>query len=224
MSLVRWQNVLFLILTFGDIVLYAPKKKIPHALFHGIGFLFGFLPQMIVWKIVYGSFLLIPMGNETMHWVQPHILSVLFSARHGLFTWNPVFIISILGLCILYKKNKQITIYLLVTFLLQVYINAVPTNWWCGSSYGYRRLLDCLPIFILGLAIFINLFSQKVSIRIIYAIGLLFILWNVGLMSQFAFGIISHTEPVSFLEIFKNQFTQVPEKIGTILRYIVLRH
>jgi hypothetical protein len=223
-SLVRWQNVLFLIIPLLDIILVKQQRKLSYLLYLGFGFLFGFLPQMIVWKIVYGSFLLIPMGNETMQWFQPQFFSVLFSTRHGLFTWTPIFVFSILGLIFLYKKEPRITLYLLLAFLLQVYINAVPTNWWCGSSFGYRRLLDCLPIFILGLAMFLEIVSQKVSRRILYPVIGILILWNIGFMAQFVFGMVNHTQPVSFLEVAVNQFTRVPQKIETIIRYLFFRH
>jgi hypothetical protein len=159
-----------------------------------------------------------------MNWLHPQILSVLFSTRHGLFTWTPIFIFSIIGLILLYKKEKRITFYLALVLLLEIYINAVPNNWWCGSSFGYRRMLDYLPIFILGLAIFIDYISQHIPIRLLYAIGILLVLWNIGLMAQFVFGMISHTEAVSFKVVFQNQFTQVPEKLGTIVRYLLLRH
>lgn len=223
-SLVRWQNVLFLVLPSLDIILVKQYRKLSFLLFLGFGFLFGFLPQMIIWKIVYGSFLLIPMGNETMHWLNPQLLSILFSSRHGLFTWTPIFVFSMVGLIFLFKKETRITLYLLIVFLLQVYINAVPTNWWCGSSFGYRRLLDCLPIFILGLAMFFEIVSQKISMRILYLVIGFLILWNIGFMTQFVFGMVSHTQSVSLIEVAKNQFTHVPEKIGTILRFILLRH
>ena len=113
---------------------------------------------------------------------------------------------------------------LILVFVLQVYINGVPRNWWCGSSFGYRRMLDLLPIFILGLAVFMEWVKEYLPVKVVYSVLVLLVIWNIGFMIQFVFGMISHTAPVSFQEVARNQFTQVPEKLMTILRYIFFRH
>lgn len=39
-----------------------------------------------------------------------------------------------------------------VAFALQVYINSTARDWWSGHSFGQRRLISSLPLFVFGLA------------------------------------------------------------------------
>ena len=223
-TLVRWQNAVMLIPPLLDYFILKKEntnKWVPLYLLSGV---VAFLPQMIVWKIVYGSFFLIPMGGDTMNWYHPAILQVLFSSRHGFFFWHPLFIFSLLGLILFYKKDRSLSIYFLLLFLFQVIINAIPFNWWAGSSFGYRRLLDLLPLYILGLAYLISILDGPNTKKWIWVIGRLLILWNVGLILQFSLGLISHTEPVSFRDIMINQFTIVPSRIVRVIQYLIFRH
>lgn len=221
-ALVRWQNALLGIFLLGDILLL--KLPLKYLFFYSLAFILGFMPQMAVWKVVYGNYLLVPTGGESLHWTHPMFLEVLFSTRHGFFTWNPIFLFSFLGLYYFYRMDSKVTFYFLLLFILEVYVNAAFENWWCGASFGYRRLLDYLPFYILGLAVFFEHAKKKTPVSILYLLGILFVVWNIGFMLQYALGMISHTQPVSLAVVAENLITRVPEKMGTIIHYILFKH
>ncbi len=221
--LVRWQNLFIIGLPLVDMGINRTENHVKKIIFLLSGFGIGCLPQIIIWKIIYGTFVLIPIGKETMNWTSPRILSVLFSSQHGFFLWNPIYLFCITGLFFLVKKQKLLTGFSLVFFLLEVYINSVPTNWYCGSSFGYRRLLDLLPFYALGLGYWVDKNThQKADFAWILLFTLLS-LWNMGFMVQFALGKISHTDPVNFYEVTMNQIFWLPAKLSHILGYLAGR-
>jgi hypothetical protein len=222
-SLIRWQDLFILGFPFFDLWLNKEKQIVKKTSFLLIGFGLGCLPQIIIWKIVYGSYLLVPMGNENMNWFSSRIFSVLFSAQHGFILWNPIFLFCLIGLMVLFRKQFFLAGFTLLFFAIEVYINGVPNNWFCGSSFGYRRLLELLPLYCLGLC---TLIEQTVQKKTLYAwIGLFIILslWNIGFMMQFALGKVSHIEPVNFCEVARNQIFWLPGKLGQVMQYLVRR-
>jgi hypothetical protein len=39
-----------------------------------------------------------------------------------------------------------------MSFLLQIFINSVVTDWWAGWSFGMRKMTELYPVFVIGLA------------------------------------------------------------------------
>ena len=219
-GLVRWQNLPIILIPY---IWFWLKNKSNQYLSNStalsLGLFLGFLPQLIVWKIVYGFWFLIPMGNETMNWASPRIWDVLFSSRHGFLTWNPVYFLVLIGLGLQTKEHRTRSILFDVFILFQIYINAVPDNWWAGSSFGYRRLLDLYPIYCLGLA---GLLSC-VRIRIGLFVLLMLSVWNINLMLQFALGMVSHSESISWLGVIRNTVFEIPKNLGKVIKYVLYR-
>jgi len=102
-ALVRWQNALFLVLPAADVLIDARRRGdqretvLQVAAMAGT-FLVVFFPQMIAWKILYGSFVTVPQGAGFVSWFRPALFDVLLSSRHGLFTWTPVILLAVIGL------------------------------------------------------------------------------------------------------------------------------
>lgn len=216
-GLIRWQNLLFFIIPALETI---RKKQLIQLVVFLFAVSIGFLPQLIVWKIVFGDFLLIPQGSDFLNFWQPKILEVLFSTRHGLITWTPSIGLALLGLYFLKRRDSKLSFYLILFFLVQLYLVSIVKDWWAGSAFGQRRLLDILPIFILGLSAFYNEIVKKIRFSALAIISGLLILWNIGLVIQFALGLISHTDPVPLILIAKNQFLEVPIKIGKVVKYL----
>jgi hypothetical protein len=143
-----------------------------------------FIPQFISWYLIFGhplayiKYIMIITSEGT------HILEILFSFNHGLFTWSPLMIISLIGLYYLLKYNKEITIVLWLLFILVVYSNSRSAQWWAGASFGMRRFDNMILPFSLGAVSFINHFFRKtMKFKIIISILLLvFILFNFYLV------------------------------------------
>jgi hypothetical protein len=212
MALTRWQESLYMLIPITELII--SKKNILNTtkkiLILIIGFILAFIPQLIVWKVVYGKFFTIPQGNGFLHYFNPQIIEVIFSSKHGLFIWTPVIFLAIIGLYFLYKKDKCLTTYLVIGLLFQIYINAIAEDWWGGFAFGARRLIDCSVIFILGLSALYNYFEMS-KLRLIYKItAILFIIWNILLLIQYRTHLIPGDDYINIWLMVKNQFVLAP--------------
>jgi hypothetical protein len=152
-----------------------------------------FIPQMLIWQIMYNSALTIPQGKNWMEWNNPKILQVLFSTNHGLFTWTPILLLGSLGLFLFFLKDKWSAPAMLLAFLMMIYINSVPNDWWGGSAFGGRRFSSTFPILAFGIASLIKpAFSRKIFRYFAIGISLIAILWNISLISIFSDKTIRH--------------------------------
>jgi len=169
-------------------------------------------PYFIAKKIIYGSFLKSGYGLE-FQFLSPVLLSVLFSSRHGLFSWTPVLLLGTIGMLWFYRKDKELAILLAIPFVLKLYIVSCWPVWWGSSSFGNRFFISCTPFFAIGFAALLNQVSQKISLKWISAVALLLILWNGLFIFQFGAGLIPRHDPISWRLMISNQFTVVPQKL-----------
>lgn len=215
-ALVRTQNLLLAVVPAVEILLafrkghrYLPSQ-IRKGLVFTLGLLVAFFPQMYVWRQVYGSWIVLnpywtSTGN-TFNFTSPNFLNVLFSSHHGLFTWTPVLLPGIVGLLPLARRDRGLAILLAVGFVLQVYIIGGWSVWAGGAAFGQRFLVNNTPSYLLGMAALIDLLRKNISLRILWAIGIVLVLWNIGLIAQYVTGIIPREAPVSLATIAVNQF------------------
>ena len=81
-----------------------PKKTIGPLLVNNVLFVgatfAAFLPTFVIKKIIYGSYLNFGYG-EQWFWDSPAFLKTCFSSEHGLFSWTPITILSVIGLFLL---------------------------------------------------------------------------------------------------------------------------
>jgi hypothetical protein len=110
------------------------------------------LPQFFAWHAIYGHFFLIPQGGGFMQWTSPALWSVLFSLRHGLFSWTPAVLVAVLGLYHVVRRDAVVGWSVAIVVLLAVYINASVSDWWAGEAFGARRFVGYSVFFALGLA------------------------------------------------------------------------
>ncbi|MBN2328895.1 MAG: tetratricopeptide repeat protein [Candidatus Omnitrophica bacterium] len=108
--------------------------------------LLTFFPQLLVWKTLYGAWLAIPRAGDVL-WTQPELYNTLFSDFHGMISWSPLFGLGLAGL---FLKKRWLPIAIPLLFLLYVY--SCNIAWWCGGSFGNRRMVSYTPLFIIGLA------------------------------------------------------------------------
>jgi hypothetical protein len=156
-ALIRPQDVVFLVAPLLDTVqdLREPgasrwRDAVLHAFISIGAACVVFVPQMIVWTVLYGSPLLVPQGSGFMRWTDPQLAAVLFSSFRGLFTWTPVLLVAVLGLGSLGRERRHLAIVLVVIVVLSWYVNASVADWWAGEAFGARRFVSCFPIFVVG--------------------------------------------------------------------------
>ncbi|ADG82741.1 glycosyltransferase family 39 protein [Thermincola potens] len=229
MMLVRWQNGIFMLLPALDAAVDYYKLQqqqrnygdIRHLLAGHMVFLASaiaaFLPQMIVWKIIYGGFLTIPQGSSFMKWTTPFMLETLLSSRHGLFSWHPALYLGALGWFILFKRDKGLTIRIFLLFLAMTYVNSVVKDWWSGWAFGMRRFDGFLLFLALGLGSLLTAVTDYIKKRPAVAVYLCMaalIAGNILFMNQFRGRVIHQGGVVAFDTVFKNMVEQIYKRTG----------
>jgi hypothetical protein len=123
---------------------------------------------------------------------------------HGAFLWSPILLPALLGLALLGRglnpqgEEKAMRRYmqpapllaalLLLGFLGQTYINgAFGTSWHLSRSFGFRRLIECTPIFIVGLAMLLAWLRARIGRWPLLLLAICLIYWNIGLIAQWTF-------------------------------------
>ncbi len=194
MVLTREQLGLFLLLPAGESLLaywdlgrardWAALRRLlaQHVAFVAV-FALSLTPQLLVYQALYGR----PRPSGTvsgkLNLISYHFFDTLFDLRRGAFLWSPILLLGLVGLAWLWRRDRWLAALLLVGFLAQTYINgAFGSTWHLRGSFGFRRLIECTPIFIIGLAVLIErLRWPRVAVA---ALALLFVLWNGGLVVQ----------------------------------------
>ena len=117
-------------------------------------------PQLIAWKIIYGSFLAIPHGSDYIRPRGFQGFKLLFSHLYGLLPWTPAFFLGLVGLALLWRRDRYLTVALFAAFLAYFGYNASLARWFGGGSFGLRRMTALAPLFMLGLALLFELLRR----------------------------------------------------------------
>jgi Dolichyl-phosphate-mannose-protein mannosyltransferase len=193
-----------------------------HAAF-GAALIICMLPTFVAHRIIYGSIFAtgyVPIRG--WFWSSPYLLSVLFSANHGLLSWTPVLLFACIGLFAFWRSVPRVGGTFLVAAIAYYYFIASYPDWAGISSYGSRFFVSLTPLFILGLAVFLDRFTRIFRTRRAALAGACvflacFVFWNAGLMFQWGTHLIPARGPISFPQMIRNQFTLVPRQIATQL-------
>jgi hypothetical protein len=145
---------------------------------------------------------------------------------HGAFLWSPILVPALLGLALLgrHAARRAETIrvgasegapvfaaLLLLGFLAQTYVNgAFGTTWHLARSFGFRRLIECTPIFVLGLAALVEWSRLRIGRWAPLLIAIFLIYWNIGLIAQWTFVRKDIRDGLIWNEMIKYQFDEVP--------------
>jgi hypothetical protein len=154
-ALVRWSSALLAILLVWDAVGLVRARRwralARDASLWAAGFLIAFLPQLVVWKLLYGSFVTIPQGGGFIAG-HPAWAGVLFSPHHGLFAWSPLLYAGLAGLASWARRDPGRALVSVLFVLALARLNAGVADWPAGAAFGARRFDATLPVFGLGLA------------------------------------------------------------------------
>ena len=155
-ALMRWQDGVLLVVLVLEACWHWRTSSFRgvagRILAAGVGAAIAFIPQMIVWTVLFGRPLTVPQGAGFMRWSDPALLSVLFSYNHGLISWTPVIGVALVGLLLLARRRSLVGLAALIFFAASWFVNAAVADWWGGEAFGARRFLGCYPVFILGFA------------------------------------------------------------------------
>lgn len=186
----NWETLKKRILT-----ILRPSRSVPIVL-TGIVTIF---PQLLYWHTATGHWFMYSYAGEAFYWLAPQIGNFLFSVRKGLFFWNPILLLAIVGICVAYKKRGQLYTGLVAFLVLIVYISSA---WWCwyyAGSFGQRVAVDFMCLF----AIFIGgVFDrleerraqggsrQKALGAVVYGYCAVCIFWNLLSMTAYWYRVL----------------------------------
>lgn len=212
--LVRWQNLIFIVMPL--LILYRKKAKISHFFIFLVPILTAVFLQIIFFKVLYGSFFVIPQGSGFLTF-NFKIFQFLFSGYHGLFFWHPIFLLGVIGLVLSYKKDKFLFYVLSIPLMGQALINSGLSDWFGGSSFGSRRMVGSLFIFAYGLAFlfdFVKNKSKKICSKVLVAVLIILSGWNYILMIASSRGFLSLDKPLTAGEFFISAFSLILNILG----------
>ncbi|MFN8117409.1 MAG: hypothetical protein U0W65_14935 [Bacteroidia bacterium] len=141
-------------------------------------FIIVWIPQMLYWKHVSGSFLFYAYKEEKLLFDSPKFIQILFSPRNGLIPYSPIVFIFLISL---FFKNSlcksRLALWLFVW--LNIYLVSCWWCWWYGGSFGARALIQIYPylaISFAGLLQLVYLYRQIINKLILYSFSLIIIL------------------------------------------------
>jgi hypothetical protein len=186
-----------------------------------------FSPTLITKRIIYGSY--VKSGYEHLWvWTSPWLLKVCFSADHGLFSWTPILLAAVAGLFLLWRRDRELAVYLILVFATLLYTIGCYEDWDGLSSFGNRFFITLTPIFVLGLAAFFDglerAWNERGALIASAAATTVLILWNLGLIFQWGTHMIPVRGPISWRDTAYDQFALVPtEASQTVKNYLTHR-
>ncbi len=213
-GLVREQDLLFVCVPAALVAWQALRTRVwgpgwvrAAALFAGVALVF--LPQLLVYRALSGSFSPSRLVTRKLSWWSPHFLEVLLDPAHGLFFWTPILLLSTLGLIAWAWRRRDPPALLLVTALvLQVWIGGAVESWHMAGAFGSRRFIACSAVFGFGLAaVFEALKRPRPGLAA--ALAALAVWWNLSLMVQFGLKLMDR-QALEWPRVAVNQVTQVP--------------
>ncbi|HWP49200.1 MAG TPA: glycosyltransferase family 39 protein [Candidatus Limnocylindrales bacterium] len=154
MGLVRTQNLLFILLPVLELAVYSPA--LPSLCLQVTVFLssllFALVPQMLAWKILYGTLFSPIHGTMNVSFQDWHLWELLFSSFHGLFFYSPLLLSTLPGFYLLTKRDFLLGTASGAFLLLQTFLNSWALYWWGGYAFGSRFFVDYTFLFVLSLA------------------------------------------------------------------------
>lgn len=218
---VRWQNAVFLLLPAFPLlgaIRKRPREALKTGAVVGLGFLLGALPQLLVFKAIFGVYVLpYPVqGRDYLRLDRPRILEALFSSRHGLLFWTPVLWLGFLGLVGLRRFGGTLPLVLLVATM--TYVNGASADWWGGGSFSNRRFDSVLPVLALGLGLSFAWLLERARRRpgdVLIVAGVALSAWNLLFMETMRRGAIPRDDTVSFADVTRFNAERFAEVLGS---------
>ncbi|RRR78127.1 MAG: hypothetical protein EI684_00715 [Candidatus Viridilinea halotolerans] len=179
-----------------------------------VALLLTLTPQLVAYQILNGR----PGPSATvagkLDWTSPNFFNTLLDPGRGALLWAPVLALGLVGLVWLGRRDYRLALVLLAGFLAQTYINgAFGTTWHLRGAFGFRRLIECTPIFVLGLAALVEWLRLRSGPWPIMAVALLLVYWNVGLIAQWTLIRPELRRELIWEGMLYYQFVEVPSQI-----------
>jgi hypothetical protein len=191
MAVVRLQDAVLLALPVADLLWRRPPGFIARLAHYLPAAAALGLFQLMVWRQLYGGgFLSTVLAVNLVGGTRPEVAGVLFSPRHGLFYWTPLYVACVLGWALLARRDLRLAALLAAGFAASVLVNASLQDWWSAEAFGQRRLLGLTPLFAIGLGEVLGVLSARPRALAAAALAVL-ALWNVSFEGIYNSGVVA---------------------------------
>ena len=184
------------------------RRQILLMIFSGISLI---LLQILFWKLNIGKWIFNGYAGHYFDFLDPHIWEGIFSFRKGWLVYSPIYFLALIGIPLLWNRDKRFFFPVTIFFILNIYIVLSWHIWWYASSFGMRALIQSYAIIALPLAATIEKMISLWWSRIAgFALILLFVAFNQFQDWQYRNGILLQDEMTktfywkSFLKLNKN--------------------
>jgi hypothetical protein len=151
------------------------KKRLLTAL---VIFLVPLGMQLAFYYLQTGRFFFWSYRQEGFYFTDPAFFDFLFSYRKGFFIYTPLLLLLIPALIFLWKSSRYQFFSFSLFFLLLVYILSSWWNWYYGSSFGMRPMVDYYALFAIVLAFLLRKIENN---RLVFPLVALFALAAISL-------------------------------------------
>jgi len=217
-GLVREQDALFLLIPGAWLIFESARRRawlggLQRAMAMGVAAAVTFVPQLLAYRAVNGSFGPSRLVARKMSFSSPYFFDVLVDPAHGLFFWSPLLLLAVIGLVPAVRSRALVPSLLALGFLLQVWINGSVASWSLAGAFGARRFISTTAIFAWGLATLLALALPRLGKSSCAATLLVFVWWNTSLMVQFGLRMMDR-QGLEWPRVAINQVTEVPPRLG----------
>jgi hypothetical protein len=121
-----------------------------------------FIPQLVYWHHISGSWIYYSYGNEHfIFWQSPKIIEVLFSVQNGWLLYSPIMITAIAGLYFSAKQRHPLFLPTIIILPMATYIFASWWAWWFGAAFGHRSYIEFTSMLLFPMLYFIQWLNRK---------------------------------------------------------------
>ena len=202
MALMYWINAILLLLPALDMLALfwralrardwrAIGGMVGQGLIFLVAILLAFSPQMIAWRILYGSLFTIPHGASFAEPGGFNAIEMIFSPEHGQLLWAPITCVGMIGMGWYIARKRWEGALVLLAFTLYFLYNATLGSWHGGGPFGLRRIANVLPLLAPGLAAILVWLARRRRGAAL-TICALCLTWNMGLLLRFQTYLIPH--------------------------------
>ena len=189
-----------------------------------IGFVAGFLPQMLCWKALFGSHIVnsyayIPTtypGFDFLRLYPRYLPHILFGDRIGLFLWHPLTLLAVAGLLLSAVRGRSVAWGCLAGLAAIAWVNSTGDAYWHDYPFGHRCFVDFSIFFMIGVAEILRRLhaaqAKRVrektrlpqATRLLRVLIVVLVLWNLYLVAAFRAGVQPGGKPWAGYRILTN--------------------
>jgi hypothetical protein len=187
-----------------------------------VGAAVAWSPQLAVYRVLNGRFGPNPTVAGKMTWWSPYFFQVLGNPHYGLLVWCPAVLLALVGLVLLWKRDRLLAAVFGTAFLAQVYITGAYLTWMGPGSFGPRRFINCSVIFVLGLAMLVGWAREKrVPAWVLAGVGAVLVAWNIGLVANWVLYADARQAGLVWRDLPRRIFWEIPRQGLDLLRRLL---